>query len=162
MSLSEFSRTLYQSDFSTAIRSVDSLIPAIQSIHIVALAMLFGIMLILNFRLLGVIAKEVTPAAIISRHSCWFWIAFGVLVITGFLMTVAEPNRVITNTLFWSKMGLIVAALVLFLVSKRSILAHDGAKTVQSSSGIKIIAVLSLCLWLAIMWCGRWIAYAGS
>lgn len=162
MSLSEFSRNLYQSEFSTAIRGVDSLIPAIQSVHIVSLALLFGVMLVLNFRLLGVIAQDISPNQILTKHSKWFWCAFVALVVTGALMTIAEPNRVITNTLFWWKMALIVSALSLFIVSKHFILASVEDSSTTNKGVVKIIAAISVVLWLAIMWCGRWIAYAGS
>ena len=163
MSLSDFSRELYQTAFSTAIRGTDALIPAIQSVHIVALSLLFGVVLVMETRLLGLLAKDLTPASVVKRHLPWFWAAVAVLVVTGLLMTIAEPNRVLTNSIFGTKMALLAVGIILTVMVKKPLLKDSSQRQdITDSASTKLLAAGTIFLWLVIMWCGRWIAYAGN
>lgn len=156
MSLQTFGDGLYHTAFSTAIRTSGQ-IPVIQSLHIVALALLVGSALMLDLRLAGVFARDVSAGDVVRRYLPWLGFAMAGMVASGSLLVIAEPNRVLTNPLFWPKMGLLLAAIVLTLVARLPFLRRDF--DLDASGLIKLSAWLSLAIWVATITCGRWIAY---
>jgi hypothetical protein len=160
MSVQAFGDWLYATPFSTALRKVDWVIPALQCIHILAIAVLIGSALVSDLRLAGVLARDETPAIVVRRYLPWMWAALAVLLLTGLLMVAAEPDRTIANTVFWSKMALVLGAFVLTLFFKKPLLDPDfRAEHIGWSKFIKPTAWISLAAWIAVIFCGRWIAY---
>jgi hypothetical protein len=161
MNMREVATLLYQTSVSTEIREVTWIIPTVQSIHIVAIAVVLGSAIVSDLRLAGVFATDEAPHSIVRRHLPWMWGALIVLLATGSIMAVGEPNRVLTNTLFWVKMGLVVIAFVLTLIFRLPIL-NPGFRTDRWRwvGMVKPMAWVSLLIWIAVVYCGRWIAYA--
>jgi hypothetical protein len=134
-------------------------IPLIQSIHIVAIAVLTASVVLIDLRLLrGAGTGPVVP--LVRRFAPWTYGALAVLLLTGSLLVVAEPSRELTNPLFWVKMGLVAAATVMTLIFQR--IVWDRARHWDAGEH-RVAAVLfasaSLILWTAIIISGRWIAY---
>ena len=137
-------------------------IPAIQTVHILTIGATFGAVLLMNLRVLGVVGTGRTIERTGKRYLPWVWWGFVILVITGFGMITAEPVRELINPIFWIKMGLFLVAVIAAAwfqhsVAKRS-MSWDASGS--ASIGIKLGAVAIIALWLVIMLCGRWIAYA--
>ncbi|WEK45954.1 MAG: hypothetical protein P0Y56_13085 [Candidatus Andeanibacterium colombiense] len=137
-------------------------IPAIQTVHILTIAASFGAVLLMNLRVLGVVGTDRTIARTGKRYLPWLWYGFVILIITGLGMITAEPVRELINPIFWIKMGLFLVAVIAaawfqIAVSRKSV-NWDAAGS--ASFGIKLGAVGIILLWLVIMLCGRWIAYA--
>jgi hypothetical protein len=97
MSMSEFSEWLYAVPVSGYFRDAGWIVPTVQSIHIVAIAVLIGSSLLLDLQLAGIVARTEQPAAVYQRYMPWVWSGLVVLLLTGAVMTVAEPDRVLTN-----------------------------------------------------------------
>lgn len=132
-------------------------IAVLQIIHILAIAASFAAVLMMNARVFG-IAGHATLTETARRYSKALWWALAFLVLSGFLMIVAEPIRELINPYFWIKMVLVVIGiLVAVLFAKR---LGRGPAVETASAGIKITALFLVILWCMIMWCGRWIAYA--
>jgi hypothetical protein len=161
MTLQQLSVELYTTPISTEIRQTVWIIPTIQSIHIVAIAVVIGSALVTDLRLAGVLATDETPRTVVRRYLPWMWAAIAVLLATGVIMTVGEPNRVLTNGVFWSKMGLVTFAICLTLLFRYPIL-HPQFRLEHArwASLAKPMAWVSLLVWIAVIFCGRWIAYA--
>jgi uncharacterized membrane protein len=89
------------------------------------------------------------------------WGALIVLLLTGLLQLVAEPVRELGTTAFWLKMSMLVCVLALNVWFGRTVRirapAWDSAVTRPASA--RVFAVVSLLLWVAIVLCGRLIAY---
>ena len=69
--------------------------------------------------------------------------------------------RELINPIFWIKMALIIVAVIATLafngaVKRRAAKWDAGAST----GGLRLAAILLLILWCAVMFGGRWIAYA--
>jgi anaerobic C4-dicarboxylate transporter len=161
MTLHEFSQALYMTPISTGIRTTAGLIPTAQSIHIVAIAVVVGSALVTDLRLAGVLATDETPQTVIRRYLPWMWAALAVLVATGTILTVAEPNRVLANSVFWSKMALVVVAFGLTLLFRYPFLHPQfQLEHARWAALAKPMAWVSLLVWIAVIFCGRWIAYA--
>ena len=138
-------------------------VPMLQSVHILAIGIILASLAMLNLRLAGLIGREQSLGQMTLRYYPWIWRALAVLVVTGILQVMAEPARELLNWVFWTKMGLIVAA-VLFTAPLRRLIEdvrfRDHAPRKQSI--LRSCALVSLVLWVLIVTCGRWIAYVGD
>lgn len=156
MSLQTVSDWLYASPLSQAIQNNDWVIPTVQSVHILAIAVLFGSALVLNLRLAGVTGTMHPPLDLFVRYQPRLWAGLGVLVVTGLLMVVGEPERVLMNAVFWWKMGLLTCAVLLTVTLK----AIAGSRLASPPLAARVLAAITLVVWVAVMFCGSWIAYA--
>jgi hypothetical protein len=88
-------------------------------------------------------------------------VALIVLFLTGLVMIIGEPARALLNPIFQLKMLLLCAALtcaVILLIlqkSKSSFSFEDTSANLLQ----RLIALISIGLWLSILFAGRWIAY---
>jgi len=141
--------------------TTDGLIATSQSLHILALSVVFGSGLMISLRLLGVGASGRSVSILAQTLLPWMRGGLIVLVLTGLLQLIAEPARELGNTLFWLKMGMLVCVLVLTVWFGRTVRASavtlDSAVTRPASA--RLFAVASLLLWVGIILCGRLIAY---
>ena len=137
-------------------------IPTIQTIHILAIAAVFGSVVMVNLRIFQFAGRSRTMTEISRRYLPWIWWGLLVLLITGIGMTIGEPVRELTNPCFWMKMILIIVAAAISLWFQGSVrrnvarweLTHDGRVLIRVGSGAVIV------MWCIIMLLGRWIAYA--
>ena len=161
MNIYEISGALYTTSISTGIRETAGVIPATQSIHIIAIAVVVGSALVTDLRLAGLLATDETPQTVVRRYLPWMWTAIAVLLATGAILAVGEPNRVFANPVFWTKMALVVLGFGLTLLFRYPFMHPefrlDHARWVALA---KPMAWLSLLVWIAVIFCGRWIAYA--
>lgn len=159
MSLEAFGNWLYATQVATNIRETVWIIPTVQSIHIIAIAIIVGSAIVSDLRLAGVLATDEAPGTIVRRYLPWMWTALVVLLLTGLVLVVAEPGRTLGNTVFWTKMALVLLAFALTLVFRKPLLdpAYAGSEGWQAAA--KPAAWLSLFVWILVIICGRWIAY---
>ncbi|SDB20332.1 Copper resistance protein D [Pseudomonas sp. NFACC23-1] len=151
---------IYASPLSTAIRDLSWVVPTIQSVHIVAIAAIFGAAVISDLRLAGVFATDEPMAGVVRRYFPWMRAALIVLLLTGLVMIIGEPDRVLVNTTFWLKMFLVVAVFTLAWSIRRPLLRPAArAQGDDEKPPIKTLAWLSIALWCGVIFCGRWIAY---
>ena len=162
-SIAPIAAWLAQTSLNHALSSIGWAVPLLQSVHIIAVAILFWSVAMLDLRLAGAIGRREPLRSNSLRFYPWIWCALLVLITTGGIQIVAEPVRELENTLFWSKMGLILAA-SLSTTAARPCLAelpladHPAAFRTR----IRGCGAASLVLWVGVITCGRWIAYAGG
>ena len=161
MTVNEISQALYTTSISIGIRETAGVIPTTQSIHIIAIAVVVGSALVTDLRLAGVLATDETLQTVVRRYLPWMWAAIAVLLATGAILAVGEPNRVLANPLFWTKMALVALAFGLTLLFRYPIL-HPQFRLERArwAALAKPMAWMSLLIWIAVIFCGRWIAYA--
>ena len=160
MSVESFANGLYNTPVSTGIREVTWIIPAVQSVHIVAIAGVVGAAIVMDLRLAGVLATDETPRVVVKRHLPWLWSSLGLLLATGFVLGLGEPYRVLMNPVFWAKMALVLTGFALTLLFRYPILHPDyRLEHARAARLVKPLAWASLAIWVAVVFCGRWIAY---
>jgi len=137
------------------------IIPALQTLHILAVASIVSSVFLLNLRLMGVIGGEQSPAAVARRFLPFIWWPLPVLLATGSLLISSEPARSLGNPTFALKIGLLLLAIGTTLIYQRRLRADPNYWESRGSRRVtvKIIAGLSLALWTGIVLAGRWIAY---
>jgi uncharacterized membrane protein len=147
---------------SKTIANVAWIIPAVQTIHILAISVVISTMAMLDLRLLGLTAKRYTIRAVADRFLPWMWLSVIVLLITGVILITGEPDRALGNWVFQTKMALLIAVLAISWgfnrVLKRDLTAWD--RDSRHKAAAKVTGLVSLLLWIGIVVCGRWIAYA--
>jgi hypothetical protein len=85
------------------------------------------------------------------------WLGLWMNVLSGIALLVAYPTKALTNPVFWLKLGLIAAGLVMLKALLRR--ADDGDRV---SRGTRLLAVASLAGWAATITAGRFLAYTCS
>jgi hypothetical protein len=163
-SLDAFCAWLKETPLSVTLQSVEWVVPAVQTVHILAIAAVAGAALAVAFRSLGLSARDRTTSAVAAQFLPVVWGALPVLLATGLVLIVAEPARALENPVFWTKMTLLGTAIVVTAVYhlplRRDAAFWDGSVTRKRAT--KVLAITSLLLWTGIIFAGRWIAYVDA
>jgi hypothetical protein len=139
--------------------------PLCEIIHFVGMALLLGCIGILDLRILGV-GKGI-PFAPLERFVPLGLLGFLLNMSTGFIFVAGSPElRPIDyfsgNLAFQLKMlGILLAglnALAFYVLGVSRTLARLGPNDAAPANA-KVIAALSLLLWMAVIFCGRLIMY---
>lgn len=153
---------LHDSALGDAGRNIRWLFPACETLHFIGLCLLFGSLLLIDLRLLGVTRR------IPIRHATSYIViaiaGFSVCAISGLVFVCTDPFNYASNWAFRLKMLLIVIAglnaLAFELLERRKVIAlAPGGDTDALTKGI---AGLSLGLWLAVLCLGRLLPYLGG
>ena len=159
--LSELSKWLAATSLSHTIQTVGWIIPTLQTIHILCVAVVFSSAILVDFRVLRLFERDVPLAQISRRFLLPIWPVLLVLLVTGSLLIIGEPRRSLLNSTFYLKMALLLVALLLTLGLQRSIASSPGFwdKDRGRRMAGKALATLSIAVWCGILFAGRWIAY---
>ncbi len=156
--LHQFSDWLSSTAFSQRIQVTPWVIPAIQTAHIISLALLFAAALMLALRIAGRGLATEPLHLLAARFTRAIWILLVLLLISGLLLITAEPGRTITNPVFYAKMIMLVVAIAVTLW-----LSAVAKRQFERPSGLHVFtAGASMLLWAGIMFAGRFIAYFES
>lgn len=159
--ISQFADWIAHTPLSGVIVTYEWIIPSTQSVHYMALAVLFSSAAIINLRILGLISGHTPLTRVAQRFAPGVWIALVVMIITGLVLLIGEPARSLTTWEFQSKMVMLVLVAALTVYMQRRI--ADGASHWDVAAAVpgtaRAAAVASLVLWMLIIVAGRWIAY---
>lgn len=140
-------------------RGVTWAYPVVETVHIIALACLVGSIAVVDLRILGW-SKALSVAALM-RHVLPFSIAaFCLVVASGLLLFLAHAGDLIGNRVFLIKMCLIGVAGINAALFHTGTWARPVTWTDVAPLPARALAALSLLIWVAVITCGRWIAYA--
>ena len=159
--LDRFCEWLKVTPFSVALQSAEWVVPAVQTVHILAIGAVIGSGLMIALRTLGLIAPDQTLASANLRFLRVIWWSLPVLLVSGILMISAEPARSLENPAFVLKMALLAVSIVVNLGYQAPLRRNPEfweLSTRRRRTG-QVIAFLSLALWVGVLFSGRWIAY---
>ncbi len=160
MDFSAFLRSLENSGLATSLRGSLYYFPFIESVHVMALALVFGSILVVDLRALGIASTNRSFTRLSTELLRITWGAFAVSALTGSLMFVTNARVYAHNTAFQVKMVLLALAglnMALFhLTAGRSVSRWDRATAPKAG---RITAAASLVLWLGIILAGRVIGF---
>ena len=161
MSITPLLDGLQNSGVATTIRNSLILFPMLEAAHVIALGLVFGTILIVDLRLLGVAGRERAYARVSNDVLKWTWAAFGLAVITGTLMFTTNARVYVDNTFFRIKFALMALAglnMLVFQITTGRAHAAWGEGQPAPRLG-KAAAVLSLLLWLGVIFMGRAVGF---
>ena len=162
MSLQAFCAWLAATPLSQFIQTTEWIIPAVQTLHILCIAVVISAVLVVHLHTLGLAMRNQSSAVLAARFLPGLWWTLILLLVSGSILIIAEPGRSLPNTMFQLKMSLLVVAIALTLLYQVP-LRKDPAyweKTRARRTNSVAIAIVSLATWVGIVFAGRWIAYA--
>lgn len=133
--------------------------PLMETLHFLGLTIMFGALLVVDFRVMGLVkfinmraAMAFIPLAII---------AFGLNLVTGIMFLHADPFRYFPNIAFQWKMALILIAGInalwfWFGEHKELCKLADGE---DAPFRAKVIALASVAIWVIVIIAGRMMPY---
>jgi hypothetical protein len=107
---SDFVAFFEDSGIAEAIRESDTLFPFIESVHVVAISLVVGSILVLDLRLLGFASVGRPVSRLANAILPVTWGAFAIAATTGFLLFISNASKYLSNGYFDAKIVLICAA----------------------------------------------------
>jgi hypothetical protein len=138
-----------------AIRENDILFPWIECIHVLAIVLVVGTILIVDLRLLGIASRDRPVDVLLREVLPYTWTAFAVAAVSGSLLFSSNATKYAHNTFFQLKMMLLVIA-----AANMGIFHLIGAhKRGQAPLSGRAAGAISLLVWVGVIACGRWIGF---
>lgn len=130
----------------------------VEAIHLLALAVIGGAVLVVDLRLLGFAFQRQKVSDIARIAQPWFvWSLVGMLV-TGFVLFLSlAASKYYVHTYFWVKMYFLAAAMVFSFTIRHWVIMGDDARA--NSGFAKLVALVSLFLWSGVGFAGKAIGY---
>ena len=148
----------------TSITESEWLFPTIETVHVLALTMVFGSIAMLDLRLLGVANRNRGVIRMTEETLPWTWIAFVIAAISGSLLFVSAASKYYGNVPFRCKIVLLALAginmVVFHLTGFRKVGQWDNSFPTPRDA--RIAAGLSLGLWVGVIFAGRWIGFVSE
>lgn len=157
--MEEFCDWLSATSVSIAFQSANWFVPLVQTIHIIAIAILLTAVYVISFRLLGLTRGTQPLPTVMARSTPWIWIALAVLLFTGMLLTITEPGRELLNWVFRVKMLLVLTLAAVLAWLQGRMRANPALWSQPSRLQARAVGALCVLLGAAIITAGRWIAY---
>ena len=152
------------SRLATTIRESLLLFPLLESIHVIGLSLVFGTIAIIDLRLLGAASSERPFKRMAPDVLKWTWAAFALTALTGSLMFITNASVYYHNFYFRSKMLLLILAGINMLSFELTLgrTAHRWDNTRSAPPAGRVVAVLSLAIWISVIFAGRLIGFTTS
>jgi len=160
--LAAVSAWLANTSLSHLLQNVDWLVPAIQTVHILGVAVVMAAVLLVTLGAFGLHGRGQPLARTVGRFAPAVYLGVPVLLLSGLLMITAEPDRALPNPAFQIKMALLILAFTLSSLAARRAQRTGRSESAPAGIGLRIVAVVALGLWLGVLVAGRWIAYTLS
>lgn len=160
--LEHFVKWIANTRASGVIRDVTWIIPAVQTVHILAISAVVSAVILLHLRSFRLALRGDPRADVARRFLPVIWYGVLVLLVTGVILIVGEPHRELVNPAFQLKMALLLVALGLTAVFQRFLRSDPlyWDRTAARRATAVMLSVISLAVWIGIVFAGRWIAYA--
>ena len=133
--------------------------PTIETVHVIAIALVVGSIAILDLRLLGLSWTRRPVSEIADEILPWTWTAFTVAVLTGSLMFVSAASKYAVNPPFLIKMALMALAGLNMAVFHRVSFPRAALWDARPPAAARLAGALSLLFWIGIVACGRLIGF---
>jgi len=160
MSLRTLCDDLQEFGFALAIRESPWLFPTIETIHVLALVLVIGSIMMVDCRLLGIAHRQRSVTRLAGEALPLTWCAFAVAAVAGILLFSSKAATYYDNWPFRIKMLCLALAGLNMLWFQLRIYPHvaewdhgDVPFAARAAGGV------SLCLWVIVVAAGRWIGF---
>jgi len=138
-----------------AISATVWMFPVIETIHILALTVMYGAMTIIDLRLLGLGMRR-QPVTLLTKnlqpYMTWGLIT---MLVTGYLLFCSEAMKCFNNSMYWYKMAFFFPATIFHFTLYRKV-----TRSATSGPAIRgLTGILALFLWFGVAVFGRAIGY---
>ena len=146
--------------FSTSLRESVYMWAIVDGVHVIGLCIFLGLLLFWELRLFNVGVRSASVSETWDRLAPIILVGFIVMTISGLLLFVSEPVR------FWGNIFFRIKLVALVLAGLNALAFHYGIgkrlvdwDTKPLPGSAHIVGVVSVTLWILIVFCGRLIAY---
>jgi hypothetical protein len=161
MSLLQVCERLEATRWSTALRESTYVYAAVESVHVLTLALFLGLVIVTDLRLTGLGFRGLPAGEMVARLRPWIRAGFVVMATSGILLFIAQPAATFTHPAFRAKLALLslagANAAIFHAGIYRSAPAWDPAAAPPPAA--RIAGVVSLIVWAGVVAAGRLIAY---
>lgn len=126
--------------------------PALEVVHICGIALLVGNLVLLEMRVFG-LGSALDLKALARLSLSIAGVGFSLAAASGLLMFASQAAELLTNRIFTLKM------ILLMLAGCNVAWFHGRASLDKLDALARAQLVVSTLIWLAVITCGRWIAY---
>jgi hypothetical protein len=134
------------------IRESRWLFPVIEAIHLLGFAVAGGAVLLVSLRMLGYRIGSETPGDVVRDVRRWYHASLVVVLSSGFLLFLSEAVKCYNSFAFRIKISALFMAIVATSVFEGRVTSGHASRPLQQAA-----AVITLALWAAVAWGGRWI-----
>jgi hypothetical protein len=158
ISIRSFLQLLEQSSWAVAIRQSIWLYPFLEIVHITGIVLLVGAAFLFDLRLLG--SSKHLPIMGLSNHLLpWSLRGLFLVVPSGLLLFTTNASTLGYDPVFRTKLILLVLAACNAFIFHKVVSQSQHANKISATVAAKLMAVFSIGLWIAIIACGRLLAY---
>ena len=154
MSLLPWFEWLQHTQVGMAIASSSPLRASVEIVHLLGMAATVGSIIVVDLRLLGLGMRRNPVRRVLEDLTTVTWVGLGVSLPSGGLLLTSGAVDYYHNLLFWTKMALLVTALIIHTTLYRKAVRNPRA---LAPLWTKLLACLSLALWLSVGLAGKWI-----
>lgn len=153
---------LQELPFAVAVREGEAWFPMLESVHVIAIAVLFGTLLMMDLRLLGLRGYRAGVRRMIAELLPITWGAFSFAALTGAALFASNATDYWANPFFrWKLFAILLAGINMALfhagVYRR---VADWDEQLPPPRLARLAGGISLVLWTAVVCCGRWIGFS--
>ena len=132
--------------------------PIVLGLHAIGLAIVVGLLIFVDLRLLNVIGDIRLSALRGPMRLAWY--GFAINALSGFALFSSQATYIIYSTPFLIKIGLVIlGAIIAFHIQRQVTKNADSWEAGSLPSSIKAAAAVSLLCWMGAIIAGRLIAY---
>ncbi|HZE45079.1 MAG TPA: DUF6644 family protein [Steroidobacteraceae bacterium] len=159
--IEQFCDWLSGTNVSVAFQSANWFVPLVQTVHIIAIAILLTSVYVVSFRLMGLTRGAQALVTLTAKLTPWIWTALCVLLVSGMLLTITEPARELLNWAFRVKMLLVLALAGILRVVQLRMRRNPEYWTESPARrhAARAVGIVSVIVGAGIVTAGRWIAY---
>ncbi|MBO9669049.1 MAG: hypothetical protein J7485_00885 [Sphingobium sp.] len=161
MTIDTIMQSIVESPLAVRIAEDPVLFPWIELAHVLAITIVFGSILLVDLRLMGLAARDYPIARLSKAVVPVTWVAFLFAAATGGLLFISNAVTYYGNFYFRAKILLMICAglnMAIFHVwTWRSVAQWDENPRVPAA--VRFAGLISALLWVTIIVCGRWIGF---
>lgn len=164
MSATEILQTMYDSPLGTSLAESLYVYPLVEGIHLLSLALSFGLIVLTDLRLIGFIFKHVPVQIVLQQLRPWLIAGFFVTFVTGILLTFAAGPELVAAPIFPLKLLFIFLAGLnaLWFEFRFGRTASEWGSAIVLPAGARVAGWVSLISWSLVVVLGRLIPYLDS
>lgn len=125
---------------------------SVSVIHYFTLFFFIGTIVLVDLRILGLAGRGQTISLLADQLLPWTWIGFTLAMISGFLLFTTDAGDYAPDHVFQAKILVILLAFVFTVIVDRGQRKWNQLPVIPL--GVKVIAALSLLLWLGAILAG--------
>jgi hypothetical protein len=162
MDLYAIVQTLQTSALADWVRLTPLVIPWVNAVHVLGVALLFGTLAIVDLRLLGWASVGWRFNTVATSLLKFTWIGFVLAVGSGFLLFVSNPEVFFNNVVFRIKFVLLFLAAInmaIFELITARTASRWGGEGVAPPIQARVAGLLSLIFWVGVITAGRVVGF---